>query len=96
MGRTLPSATMIFDGEAARWSAFRRALRREDQAVFDEIFLAARRHLAAIAHATSPAPMEAVLLAMLLEQRRQLEGMRWRLRALEQPAEPVPVLPMTG
>ena len=83
MGRTLPSATMVFDGEAARWSAFRRALRREDQAIFDDLFLAARLQLAAIAHSTSPAPMEAVLLAMLLDQRRQLEGMKWKLRALE-------------
>lgn len=83
MGRTLPSATQVFDGEAARWSAFRRALRREDQAVFDDLFLAARRHLAAIAHTTSPAPMEAVLLAMLLEQRRQLAILAGKLRALE-------------
>lgn len=90
MGRTLPSATMVFDGESARWSAFRRALRREDQVVFDELFLAARRHIAAIAHSTSPAPMEAVLLAMLLEQRRQLEGLTWKLRALEAPAPLAP------
>ena len=89
MGRTLPSATTMFDGEAARWAAFRRALRREDQAVFDELFLAARRHLAAIAHSTSPAPMEAVLLAMLLEQRRQLEGLTWKLRTLEHAEPPV-------
>jgi len=74
---------MVFDGEAARWSAFRRALRREDQEVFDDLFLAARRHLAAIAHTTSPAPMEAVLLAMLLEQRRQIAILAGKLRALE-------------
>lgn len=86
MGRTLPSATRTFDGETARWGAFRRALRREDQAVFDELFLAARRHLAAIAHSTSPAPMEAILLAMLLEQRRQVEELTWKLRALDSPA----------
>jgi len=70
MGRTLPSAMQVFDGEAARWAKFRRALRREDQEILDELFLHARRHVAAMAYASSAVPMEAVLLAMLLEERK--------------------------
>ncbi len=84
MGRTLPSATQVFDAEAARWGKFRRALRREDQALFDEVFREARTHVAAMAYASSPAPMEAVLLAMLLEARRGTRELRERVARLEE------------
>lgn len=74
---------MVFDAEAARWGKFRRALRREDQAIYDEIFREARTHVAAMAYASSPAPMEAVLLAMLLESRRAVRELRQRMEDLE-------------
>lgn len=83
MGRTLPSATMVFEGEAARWGKFRRALRKEDQEVLDELFLEARRHIAAMSYASSPVPMEAVFLAMLLEERRAVKRLAERIGELE-------------
>lgn len=83
MGRTLPSATMVFEGEAARWGKFRRALRKEDQEVLDELFREARRHIAAMSYASSPVPMEAVFLAMLLEERRVVRGLLERVSRLE-------------
>jgi hypothetical protein len=63
----------VFEGEVARWARFRRALRREDQELLDELFLEARRHIGAMAYASSPSPMEPVLLAMLLEERRRVK-----------------------
>ncbi len=86
MGRTLPSAMMVFDGEAARWAKFRRALRREDQEVLDELFLQARRHVAAMAYVSAAVPMEGVLLAMLLEERKAVNRLIDRLRATETPS----------
>ncbi len=83
MGRTLPSAMQVFDEEAARWAKFRRALRREDQEILDELFLHARRHIAAMAYASSAVPMEAVLLAMLLEERKTVNRLLDRLRRME-------------
>ena len=86
MGRTLPSAMMVFDAEQSRWAKFRRALRREDQELFDGIFRDARKHVSAMAYASSPVPMEAVLLAMLLDSRKAVAMLEKRVQALEAPA----------
>jgi len=83
MGRTMPSAMQVFDSEAARWAKFRRALRREDQDTLDELFIEARRHVAAMSYVSSPAPMEAILLAMLLGERRSFKALREKVRKLE-------------
>jgi hypothetical protein len=82
MGRTLPSITQVFYQEQASFSKFRGGLKRSDQLALDELFASARLHLAAAAYAAHPLPFEIFLLAMLLEehkevmrQRRQLEDM---------------------
>ncbi len=90
MGRTLPSAMQVFDGERARWGKFRRALRREDQAVFDELFLAARRHVASFAYQSHPYPLESVLLAMLLEERKAVRILAQELREMKENLEGAP------
>ena len=46
MGRTVPTFTNIIDSEISSWSKYRRGLRKEDQEVFDDVFRAARLHLA--------------------------------------------------
>jgi len=67
MGRTLPSANQAWDEEERAWWRFRRALRREDQEVLDELFAAARRHQAAAAYAGHVRPFETLLLSMIIE-----------------------------
>ncbi len=76
MGRTLATANQLILEEQAAFADFRRTLRREDQRVFDALFAAARKHTAAISQANHALPFEAVLLAMLLEQGRELERLR--------------------
>lgn len=78
----------VFDGESARWAKFRRALRREDQAAFDELFLAARRHAAAMAYFSNPVPMESIVLAMLVSVFRRLKNCEEKLRVLEGAVRP--------
>jgi len=51
MGRTVPSITRTFYSELKALSQFKRALRRSDQLVFDELFANARLHLAEAAYA---------------------------------------------
>ena len=51
MGRTLVTITQLLNETEANLSAFRRTLRRSDQYVFDGLFAAARRHIAAIGQA---------------------------------------------
>ena len=72
MGRTLPSITQAFLQEQGSYTRFRRALRRSDQLALDDLFAAAHQHLAAAAYAANPLPFETFLLAMLLEEHKQM------------------------
>lgn len=88
MGRTLPSITNVFLQEQESFARFRRALRRSDQIVLDDLFAAAHQHLAAAAYASHALPFEVLLLAMLLEEHKevlrlnnQLEGLLGTLHA---------------
>jgi hypothetical protein len=76
MGRTQQTTTQIILDEQAAFSSFRRALRREDQRLFDRLFASARKHTAAIGQANHALPFEAVLLAMLIEQARTIEELK--------------------
>jgi hypothetical protein len=67
MGRTLPTTTQIILDEQQAFKNFRRALRREDQLIFDALFARARKHVMAINQANHALPFEAILLAMLVE-----------------------------
>jgi len=84
MGRTLPSITQAFLQEQEAFSRFRRALRRSDQLALDELFSAAQQHLAASAYASHALPFETFLLAMLLEEHKEVRRLRQRLEDLEQ------------
>lgn len=83
MGRTLPSITQSLSEEQAAFSRFRRALRRSDQLALDELFVAARQHLAAAAYAANLLPMETFLLAMLLEEHKEVIRLRSQIEALQ-------------
>jgi hypothetical protein len=76
MGRTLPSITQAFLQEQEAFSRFRRALRRGDQLALDELFAAAHKHLAAAAYAANALPFETFLLAMLLEEHKEVLRLR--------------------
>ncbi|MEJ2599697.1 MAG: hypothetical protein P8Z00_15285 [Anaerolineales bacterium] len=84
MGRTLPTATQIFLQEQESFSRFRRALRRSDQRVLDDLFANARQHMAAMAYAAHALPFETILLAMLLEEHKEVMRLREQLNALLQ------------
>ncbi len=76
MGRTLPSITQVFLGEQEAFGRFRRALRRTDQIALDDLFVSAQKHLAAAAYAAHALPFETFLLAMLLEEHKEVVRMR--------------------
>jgi hypothetical protein len=81
MGRTLLTANQIILSEQTAFSNFRRALRRGDQHFFDALFASARNHTAAISQANHALPFEAILLAMLLEQAKELQNLKDTLDA---------------
>lgn len=82
MGRTLPSITQTFYIEQEAFARFRRALRRGDQLALDDLFNAARQHLAPAAYAANALPMEIFILAMLLEEHKEVLRLRQQLESL--------------
>lgn len=79
MGRTVPSITQVFLQEQESFARFRRALRRSDQLALDDLFAAAHQHLAAAAYAAHALPFEVFLLAMLLEEHKEVARLRQML-----------------
>jgi len=84
MGRTLPSATQLMLQEEAALSRFRRALRRGDQLAFDDLFSAAQKHVSAAAYAAHALPFETFLMAMLLEEHKEVVRLRASVKMLEE------------
>jgi hypothetical protein len=82
MGRTLPTISITFLQEQKAFNNFRRALRRSDQLVLDDLFISARKHLAAAAYATDALPMETFLLAMLVEEHKEVVRLREQVENL--------------
>ena len=73
MGRTVPTFVQLIQITIARWSAFRRALRREDQEHFDRLFRRARWYTQAATYQCNDNPMEAILLSIALDQEKRLD-----------------------
>jgi hypothetical protein len=84
MGRTVPTFVQLIQNTIARWSAFRRALRREDQKHFDKLFRRARWYTQAATYQCNDNPMEAILLSIALDQEKRLDMLE---RAAGQKAE---------
>jgi hypothetical protein len=83
MGRTTQTMTQLVAQEEVYWAPFRRALRKEDQAVFDKLFAAARHHTAPAHYASHATPFDSMLLAMILEAMKAVDELRQRLELLE-------------
>jgi hypothetical protein len=85
MGRTLPSVTQAYQQELESLGRFRRALRRSDQLALDELLSATHQHLAAAAYAAHAMPFELFLLAMLLEEHKEVRRLRGQIETLLPP-----------
>jgi hypothetical protein len=83
MGRTVPTFTNIIDSELATWSKYRRGLRKEDQGVFDDIFRAAKLHLAENFYAMRTVPFESIMMSIAVEQRKLINKLQDRIVRLE-------------
>ena len=82
MGRTVTSITQTFLKERAAFARFRRALRSSDQQVLDDLFASAKKHLAAASYASHALPFETFLLAMLLEEHKEVVRLRQEIAEL--------------
>jgi hypothetical protein len=69
--------------EEAALSRFRRALRRGDQLILDDLFTAAQKHISAAAYAAHALPFETYLMAMLLEEHKEVMRLRKIVETLQ-------------
>jgi hypothetical protein len=83
MDRLLPSLMQTSSQELESVSRFRRALRRSDQVVLDDLFASIQKYQAAAANAVNTLPVENLLLAMLLEEHKEVARLRIKLEALQ-------------
>jgi hypothetical protein len=101
MGRNFPSATQLVHEVIGELKPFAEMLSPQDRWVLNRFYEYALNNRAAIANAASLMPLEATLLIILLEERKQtnrgLEELRAEIdelkkvqRRLEQPAHTLP------
>ncbi len=72
MGKTLPPFSQLIEHERRRWAPFKRALSKEDQMVFDQLFDCAKLHIQAGVMVSRPWPFETIVMAVLLEQEKRM------------------------
>jgi hypothetical protein len=83
MGKTLPPFSQLIEAERRRWAPFKRALPKEDQALFDRLFDCAKLHVQAGVMVSRPWPFETIVVAIMLEQHKQVERAKRLLDELQ-------------
>lgn len=81
MGRNFPSATQLVHEMIGELRSFADMLAPQDRLVLDRFYEYAMNNRAAIANAASLMPMEATLLVILLEERKQTQRLITELQA---------------
>ena len=74
------SYSQILEQEIEEWKKFRRALRKEDQQVFDQLFEKTRLYAEAGGRISRTWPIETILISMLLEQEKALAELRSKIK----------------
>jgi ABC-type nickel/cobalt efflux system permease component RcnA len=67
----------------ASWSKFRRGLRKDDQEAFDDVFRAARLHLAENFYAMRTIPFESLMMSIVVEQQKTIRRLEEELQKLK-------------
>lgn len=83
MGRTVPTFHQLIEQAQARFAPYRRALRREDQRVFDELFARVKYYAPSGSMDAPASPLDTIFFTLLLEQQKRLRALAARLRRLE-------------
>jgi len=83
MGKTLPPFGQLIEYEHRRWAPLKRALPTADQPIFDRLFDCAKLHIQAGVMVARPWPFETIVMAVVLEQQKQLERAQHLLEELQ-------------
>ena len=83
MGRTVPSFRPALEHEIESWKDFKRALRPEDQKIFDKLMNFARIHADAGSLSARPMLSEILFISFAIEQEKRIESLEKRVQELE-------------
>ena len=84
MGRTVPAFRPALEHEIESWKDYKRALRPEDQKVFDKLMNYARIHADAGSLGARPMLSEILFISYAIEQEKKIEFLEARVDELEQ------------
>jgi hypothetical protein len=88
MGRELPPFSKRIKDERRRWAPSKRALPKGDHAIVDRLCDGATLHIQAGVMMSRPWSFESIIMAMFLEQQKQLERLERLLEPLRGPGQP--------
>ncbi|TFG06699.1 MAG: hypothetical protein EU539_06885 [Promethearchaeota archaeon] len=83
MGRTVPSFRPALEHEIESWKDFKRSLRAEEKKIFDKLMNFARIHADSGSLSARPLLSEVLFFSFALEQEKQIEELKIRIRELE-------------
>jgi hypothetical protein len=83
VGRTVRSYRTVLEDMIDEWQGFRKALRKEDKGAFDRLMDRARMHASAASYDTRVDPVESLFMSILLEQEKEIDELRKKLKELE-------------
>lgn len=83
---------MILLPEQESFTHFRRALRRSDQIVLDDLFAAVHKYQPAAVYAAQALPVENLLLALLIEEHKEVARLCYQVSALQSRQDGPPAL----
>ncbi len=83
MGRTVPSFRPALEHEIESWKAFKRALRPEDQKIFNKLMNFARIHADAGSLSARPMLSEILFISFAVEQEKKIEALEKKVKELE-------------
>jgi hypothetical protein len=84
MGRTVPSFRPALEHEIESWKDFKRALRPEEQKIFDKLMNFARIHADAGSMSARPMLSEVLFISFAIEQEKKIDLLEERVKELEE------------
>ncbi|MCK4381377.1 MAG: hypothetical protein KAW51_09595 [Candidatus Lokiarchaeota archaeon] len=84
MGRTVPSFRPALEHEIESWKDFKRALRPEEQKIFDKLMNYARIHADAGSMSARPMLSEVLFISFAVEQEKKIEMLEEKVKELEE------------
>ncbi len=84
MGRTVPSFRPALEHEIESWKDFKRALRPDDQRIFNKLMIFARIHADAGSLSARPMLSEILFMSFAVEQEKKIELLEKKLKELDE------------